>query len=382
MSRIPESLYSVKGSNFEAINLPKIKEVRGKSWIYYGENNLYPQSLIELYDSSAIHHTAVDAISDAIYGEGVKMWGNEYMNTKGETINDVYKKIALDYALYNGFALNVVYNKEGSRIVDVYHIPFADVRSGHMTNEGQVDEYFYSVDWSNTKKNIPVSYKAFDPTDNKGENASQIYYCYNYTPGNTVYPLPAYIAASNDIALDARVSRFHNANISNGLQPSLFLQFRNGIPTEEERRDIYREIESTFSGEDNAGRFFMAFSRPGEEMQVTPIEAANSDYYITLEERITSRILTAHRISSPLLVGLRVSGSGGLGSNKDEIETAYGHFEGTVIANKRKKIIDCFAYILKLTGLNVKIEVEPSAIIKTQETIETIVTDPTINTQA
>ena len=232
MSRYnPESLYKVKGSTFEAIDLPKIKEVRGKDWMSYGSDNLFPQQLIELYDSSAIHHTAVDSISDAIYGEGIKYYGDEYVNTKGETINDVYKKIALDYALYNGYAVNVIFNKEGSRITDIYHVPFADVRSGKINEDGEVDEYYYSVNWGNTRKYKPVSYKSFDPTDNKGDNASQIYYCYNYTPGNMVYPLPSYVGALNDIDLDARVSRFHNANISNGLAPSMMIQFRNGIPS-------------------------------------------------------------------------------------------------------------------------------------------------------
>ena len=382
MSRYnPESLYKVKGANFEAIDLPQIKESRGKDWMLYGGNNLFPQELIELYDSSAIHHTAVDAISDGIYGEGVKYYGDEYINSKGETINDVFKKIALDYALYNGYTLNVIYNKEGSRITDIYHVPFADVRSGKITEEGEVEEYFYSVNWANTRKYKPVSYKAFDPTDNKGENASQIYYCYNYTPGNMVYPLPSYVGALNDIALDARVSRWHNANISNGLAPSMMIQFRNGIPGDEERRDIYREIENTFSGEDQAGKFFLSFSEPGKEVQVIPIENANDDYYIVLEERVTSRILSSHRLSSPLLVGLRVGGEG-LGSNKEEIETAYGHFEGTVVANKRKKIVDTFGYLLKLSGLNVKIEVDPAAIVKTQDTIETeIVTNVTPKTE-
>ena len=60
----------------------------------------------------------------------------------------------------------------------------------------------------------------------------------------------------------------------------MFVQFRNGVPSPEERREIYREIEDTFSGEDNAGRFFLAFSEPGKELQVTPIENANDDYYI------------------------------------------------------------------------------------------------------
>lgn len=363
-----DNLYSVQASKFEAIGLPEIKESRGKDYTLYGANNLFPQELIELYDTSAIHHTAVDAIKDGIYGEGIKTFGDEYVNSKGETINDIFEKIALDYALYNGYSLNVIWNKEGTRVVEIYHLPFADVRSGKVDENGDVNEYFYSVDWKNVRKHTPVSYKSFDPTDNKKDNATQIFYMYNYTPGNMVYPLPTYVAAMNDINLDARVSRFHNANISNGLAPSMFIQFRNGIPTEEERRDIYNEIDKTFSGEENAGRFFLSFSRSGEEAEITTIENANDTYYITLEERISSRILTAHRISSPLLLGIK--DASGFSNNADEIKVAYGHFEGTVIAPKRKKILDTYGFILKMTGLNVKLEVEPRPIVVTNETVE------------
>ena len=363
MRNVPEGLYSIKGQSFEALDLPNIKEVRGKEYMYYGDKNLFPQRLIELYDSSAMHHTAIQAIKDGIIGDGIKVIGEEYINSKGETVNDVFEKIALDYAIYNGYAVNVVWNKEGSRIAEIYHIPFANVRSGKQDEEDEVTEYFYSSDWSNVRKFKPVAYRAFDPTDNKKDNASQIYYCFNYTPGNDVYPLPAYVGALNDIELDARVSRFHNANISNGLAPSMFVQFRNGIPTPEERRMIYNEIEDTFTGEDNAGRFFLAFSEPGKELQVTPIENANDDYYITLEERISSRILTAHRITSPLLLGIK--DANGFSSNAEEIMIAYSHFMNTVIEPKRKKILSTYAFLLKLHGLNVTVEVESKQIIET-----------------
>lgn len=365
--RYPEGLYSIKGGQFEALDLPKIKEVRNKEYVYYGENNLFPQTLIELYDNSAMHHTAIQAIKDGIIGDGIKLIGSEYVNSKGETINDIYEKIALDYAIYQGYAVNVVFNKEGNRIAEMYHIPFSNVRSGKMDEDDEVNEYFYSSDWSNVRKNKPVAYKAFDPSDNKGDNASQIYYCYNYTPGNDYYPLPSYVGAINDIQLDARVSRFHNANISNGLAPSMFVQFRNGIPTPEERRDIYNEIEKTFSSEDNAGRFFLAFSEPGKELQVTPIENANDEYYITLEERITSRILTSHRITSASLLG--ISKGTGFSSVADEIKTAYAHFESTVVEPKRKKILSSFGYMLKLYGFNVSIEVEPKQLIIEETTV-------------
>ena len=365
MRNVPEGLYSIKGQAFEALDLPNIKEVRGKEYMYYGDRNLFPQRLIELYDSSAMHHTAIQAIKDGIIGDGIKVVGGEYINSKGETVDEVFEKIALDYSIYNGYAVNVVWNKAGDRIAEIYHLPFANVRSGKQDEEDNVNEYFYSSDWSNIRKYKPVSYKAFDPTDNKKDNASQIYYCFNYTPGNDVYPLPAYVGALNDIELDARVSRFHNANISNGLAPSMFVQFRNGIPTPEERRMIYNEIEETFTGEDNAGRFFLAFSEPGKELQVTPIENANDDYYITLEERISSRILTAHRITSPLLLGIK--DANGFSSNAEEILISYSHFMNTVIEPKRKKILSTYAFLLKLHGLNVTVEVESKQIIETTD---------------
>ena len=260
-NRVPETLYSIKAAAFSAVELPKIKEKRGKDWIYYGEKNLWPQELIELYNTSAMHATAVNAITDGIVGNGIKKVGDEYVNLDGETVDDVFEKIAKDFELFGGYALNVVWNKEGNRVAEIYHLPFAKVRSGVENEEGDVDTYWYSQDWSNTRKYEPKSYRKFDVTDNKKDNASQIFYYMTYQPGQDFYPLPSYTGALTDIDLDARISRFHNQNLKQGLNPSMFIQFRSGIPTPEERRDIYRELDDTFSGEDAAGRFFLAFSR-------------------------------------------------------------------------------------------------------------------------
>lgn len=360
-----DGVYSVIGANFAAPALPVIKEIRNKDYMFYGEDNLYPTRLIEMYDSSAMHHTAIQAIKDGIFGEGIELVGEEYINTQGETIDDIFEKITLDYTLYQGYSLNVIWNKEGNAIAEIYHLPFANVRSGKKNEEDEVEEYYYSSDWSNLRKYKEIPYRAFDAMDNKSDNASQIFYYFNYTPGNDVYPLPAYVAATNDIVLDAKVSRFHVNNISNGLAPSLFIKMRNGIPTPEARREVYKEIEDTFSGEENAGRFFLSFSDPENAPEVTPIEAANDDYYITLENRISTRILSAHRITSPALLG--ISNGSGFSSVADEILVAYSHFENTVVEPKRKKITQSFGYILKLAGYNVNINVIPNTIIEDYE---------------
>ena len=360
-TRNPESLYSIKGQAFTALELPVISEVRGKEYMRFGGDNLFPQTIIGLYDTSAINATCINAIKDGIVGEGITTYGKEYINTQGETIDEVFSKIALDYTLFGGYSMNVIWNKEGTRIAEMYHLPFANVRSAIPDDEDKITSYFYSSDWSAIRKYKPVEYAAFDVTNNKGDNASQIYYCKTYQPGQDVYPLPPYVSAMNDIQLDARIARFHNANISNGLSPSMFIQFRNGIPNPEERADIYREIENTFTGEENAGRFFLGFSRPGEEMEVTPIESANDDYYLLVDARTVSRILTAHRITSPKLLG--VVDASGFSSNADEIITAYSHFMNTVVRPKQTKVIDTFGYLLNLYGLNVTLTVEPVPMI-------------------
>lgn len=369
MRYTPENLYSVKSHNFEAIALPTFRELRNKDYVLFGENNLYPQKLIELFQGSAIHHTAIEAKTAAIKGEGFEVYGETEINGNGESLNELFAKMALDYTLFGGFALNIIWARSGERIAEMYHLPFANVRSGKMNDLDRVEEYFYSSDWSNTRKYTPAVYKAFNTQENSGDDASQIYYYYEYTPGSNTYPLPDYVGAVNDIELDARISRFHNANISQGLAPSLAINFRNGIPSPEERQSILRDIEETFSGEMNAGRFFLLFSEAGKEAQIQPISAENDQYYITLEERITSRLLTAHRITSPLLLGIR--DGGGLGSNKDELLMAWGHFYGTVIQPMQKKLVKELNWLTDKMGFGLTLEVKEAAIILDDTTIET-----------
>lgn len=371
--------YIFKSQQFEAIHLPSIAEKKGKDWIDFGSNNLYPDLLIQLYNNSAMHHTCIDAKADAVYGQGINNFGEDIVNSFGETMNEIFEKITKDYLMFGGYSLNVIWSRDGQSIAEYYHIPFNNVRSGKMNEEEKIEEYYYCSDWSQYRKYKPVAYKSFSMTDNKGDNASQIYYYYDYTIGNSYYPLPSYVGAVNDIDLDARISRFHNSNISNGLAPSMMLTFRNGIPTVDEQNEIWRDIERTFAGEDNAGKFFVNFAEPGREPTLEAIAPTQDTYYLTLEERVSSRILTASRISSPLLLGIK--DAAGFSSNAEEIETAYAHFLGTVIMPDQKKILTSFNKIVKLNGYNVKLTVNPSPILYTSATIEVGITENTDQVQ-
>ena len=72
MRNTPEGIYAVNSSEFNAIEIPNISEVRGKEYMYFGGRNLFPERLIELYDTSAMHHTCVDSITAGIIGDGIE----------------------------------------------------------------------------------------------------------------------------------------------------------------------------------------------------------------------------------------------------------------------------------------------------------------------
>jgi hypothetical protein len=365
---------NLKGYKFKTVNLPDIKEVQGKDWVFFGSKNEFPFKVLELYNNSAIHNTAIQSILYGIIGEGIVNGGKDEVNRTGETLQELFDKVTLDYLLFGGYAINVIWNREGTSWAELYHLPFERIRAEKPNQYDIVENYFYSKNWLDIRKNPPLKYPSYNTKKTRDQYASQVYYCFDYTPGNLVYPLPYYRGSLNDIELDIRISKFHNSNISNGLAPGMILNMRSGFVEPEQEQQLYRTITETFTGEENSGRFFLNICDAGKELQVETIENSNDSYYLTLEERVTSRILTAHRITSPLLVGIR-NGTG-FSSNKDEIIVSYGHFMGTVILPKQKRMIETFSKLIGTT-----IIINPSPIIVDNETIETDdnIVEPTQN---
>lgn len=349
--------------------LPKVFEVRGHSWVNYGIDNLYPNALITpLYNGSAMNRSCVNSKQIYTIGEGLRTKDQslEYVlkraNSKLEGWNEVFDRASLDYIIYGGFALNIIWNQTGDKIMEIYNLDFNDIRSGHINPEtDEVDFYYYSADWSKYKKDIykPKAFRAFDPAQ-ADLYPNQILYFFLHTPGQKYYPLPSYSGSLTDIQVDVSISSFHYFNLMNGLNPSLFVQMMDGIPSPEERQDIYQNLAASFSGVEGAGKFFLSFCNgPDTKTEITPIEGANDEYYITLEQRISSRILTGHRITSPLLLGIKDTGGSSLSNNKDEILVASEHFNTTVIKPIQKVLLKAFDRLLYYYGYDTELYIEP-----------------------
>jgi len=351
--------------------LARVFEVKGQSWINYGADNLYPNALITpLYNGSAMNRSCIVSKHIATIGEGLKTLNPDldYVLKRAnymQSWNDVFDRAALDYIIYGGFALNIIWNQTGDKIIDMFNMDFNDIRSGHIDYDtDRVEWYYYSADWTKYKKDVykPKGYKSFDPA-HAPTYPNQILYFFKHNPGQKYYPMPSYSGSLTDIQVDVSISSFHYWNLMNGLNPSLVLQFHNGIPSPEERQDIYQEIASNFSGVDGAGKFFLSFADDKDHnLEVTALDSANDDYYITLENRITSRILTGHRITSPLLLGIKDLGANGFTNNADEITVSYQHFVSTVIQPDQATLLKVFDRLMLYYGYDTELFIQPKKI--------------------
>lgn len=334
--------------DFMAAEVVQYQElIKNKSWVFWGSDNYFPNHLLALYQNSPIHRACTNAITYGAKGKNLLKNGeisNYLMANRTETIYDVYKKCVFDKILFGVFAINVVLDN-GGNVSELYHTDVSRLRSGKVNDFNVVETYFFSSEWKYTQKYIPIEIPSFDLS--KQDKKSQIYFVKNYTPSMNYYGVPDYFAATASIQLDVEVKNFHLNNIQNSLLPSMAISFNNGIPSDEEKDIIYRQLVDKYSSSNNAGKLFLFFSdTPESAPTITPILNNGSDsFYTGLYQNIEETILTAHRITSPMILGIKTSGQLG---GKDELLDAYNLFQNIVIEPIQQDVLQHFNKLLFL----------------------------------
>ena len=344
-------------------NIPHLVEDSRNDWVSFGEDNLYPNYLLELFLGSAINGALVKSIGAMIYGEGLAATNvDESTDTKESYLrltellhnsdDDVLKDLALDLKLFGGCYVNVIWSRDRSKIAKIHHIPAQYIRSGKMI-DGEINTYYYSADWSKAKKGEykPRPYAAFNTEDRT--QASQILMIRDKNPALFYGFAPDYVAATDWIQMELEIAQFHLSNITSGMTPSMHVSFKNGVPTEEERRTIERQINSKFSGSNNAGKILLSFSEGGDSApSIEPIQMNDAQSaWEGIQKSAVTNILAGHRVVSPILFGIRTEG-GGLGNNADELRDAYSLFNNTVVIPFQHTLLKGLEKIFRVNDIN------------------------------
>jgi hypothetical protein len=142
-----KKMFDLKVFDFgAAAHVPLIEEnllINQRSpWVYYGPANLAPQELIRLYNSSPTHRACVTSKWYAARGEEITLKSGEdfrlqMVNSAGDKMYDLWSKLMLDFILYGGFALNIVWRKDRTKGFEMYYVDFSKLRAekSDMQNE-------------------------------------------------------------------------------------------------------------------------------------------------------------------------------------------------------------------------------------------------------
>ena len=351
-----------KMSEFGFVNLstytsPEVKEVNGEDWIEYGADNNYFQYLIDRYNCSPTNNAAINGISQAIYGKGLNATNssskpNEYAQMISLFKKDVVRKLCYDLKLMGQCAIQIIYSKDRRSIAQIEHFPIETLRAEKANEDGDVPAYYYYNDWANYKKgDIPTRIPAFGMSK---ENI-EILYVQPYKAGFYYYSPVDYQGGLQYCELEEEISNYHLNNILNGLSPSMLINFNNGTPNQQERQLIENKIAAKFSGSSNSGKFILAFNDNKEsQAEITPVQLSDAhNQYQFLSSESTQKIMVAHRIVSPMLLGIK-DGSG-LGNNAEEIKTASLLMDNTVIRPFQELLIDSFDKILAFNDISLNL---------------------------
>lgn len=337
---------------------PKIEENPAREWVEYGRDNNYYQFLIDRFNGSAVNNAIITGIGEMIYGQGIEATDAskrplDYAKMQLIFRDEDIRKVSLDLKLLGQAAFNVVWNKGKTEIKKAIHLPIQNIRPEKAV-DGNITGYYYSDDWEQYRKDKykPIRYDAFD--GKRQASDSQIMVIHPYSPGFFYFSPVDYQGSLQWSEIDEEIGNYHLTNIQQGFAPSMMVNFNNGTPTKEEQDAIERKITQKFTS--TSGKKFVLSFNDNQQQATTidqiPISEA-AEQYKFLSEECTKKILVGHRVTSPMLFGIK--DKTGLGNNAEEIKVASQLFDNTVIKPKQNIIIDAIDEVLAVNGIHLDV---------------------------
>ena len=355
-----KSKSSVSFVNLSSYTSPEIVENKNKEWIEFGADNDYFKFLIDRYNGSATNNACINSISQLIFGRGLDATDSarrpeQYARMISLFKKDDVRKFAYDLKLTGQCAMQVIYSKDKKSIEKVEHIPIETLRAEKCSaDDKEVQAYYYHADWVNIKpSDKPLRIPAFGVSNSP--KPIEILYVKPYVAGMYYYSTPDYQGGLQYAELEEEVSNYHINNIQNGLAPSMLISMNNGVPDEEQQRLVENKIKQKFSGSSNAGKFILAFNDDKESaatIEAVQLSDAHNQYQF-LSDESQKKIMVAHRIVSPMLLGIK--DSTGFGNNAEELETASILMNNTVIIPFQELLTDAFDKILAFNNISLNL---------------------------
>ena len=341
--------------SLSAYTTPTIQESKRDNWVDFGDSNDFYSFLIDRYTNSTTNSAIINNISRLVYGKGLSALDanrkpNEYAQMMSLFNKDCVRKMVLDRKMLGQFAIQVHYNDKHAKILKAYHIPVNLLRAEKCNKDGEIEAYYYSDDWTDTKKFEPKRIPAFGYSKEKVE----ILFSKPYAVGMKYYAYPDYQGALPYALLEESIADYLINEVQNGFSGTKVVNFNNGVPTEEQQAIITSKVLNKLTGS-RGQKVIVAFNDNAESkttVEDIPLNDA-PEHYTYLSEECLRKIMLGHNVTSPLLFG--VASSNGFSSNADELKNSAILFDNMVIRPMQEELLEAFDAILAVNGISLKL---------------------------
>lgn len=334
---------------------PVVEESKRNEWVTYGENNSYYTFLMERYKNSTTNNAIINNISRLIYGKGLSATDankkpNEYAQMKAMVSAEDLRKVVLDFEMLGQAAFQVHYTADRKKIQKLYHIPVHLLAPEKCNKDGEIEAYYYSNNWEDTRNYAPERIPAFG----YGQDKVEILIVQPYSVGMKYFSYVDYQGGIPYAVLEEEISNYLINEVQRGFSGRIVVNFNNGVPTPEEQDIIKSKVLSQLSGTEGH-KVIVAFNNNAESKTTVDAMPVNDapDLYEQLSEECMRKIMLSHNVTSPLLFG--IASTNGFSSNADELQNSFILFDNLVIRPKQEVILDAIDKVLAFNGVSLNL---------------------------
>ena len=236
---------------FPSGSFPERPARRETGYWRWGSDNLFPNALAAMSRLSTTHRRIINDKADYISGKGFVCDREnpaliglvERANGCGESLRQVFNKVAFDKALFGNAFLEAATDAQGSFLA-LFHQDASRCRVARDDRHAILHHDWAAYD-ARRARQLPL-YPLFEPAED-GTLRSLIHYK-DYEPMFEHYGLPSYIAGMNVSAIAYKTDRWNISRLDNSFQLSGVMVLDGEVDNEQEAYRIVKAAEKRFAG--------------------------------------------------------------------------------------------------------------------------------------
>ncbi len=333
---------------------PVISEEMNKDWVLNGKNNYFWDYILDRYNGSPTNAAIIDAYADRILGKGLSIINSksnapELLKLLSILNPKEIRKIVSDFAMFGSSVGQVRYSKGSKRtIAKIEHLERKCVAPNKTNDKGEIDIYWFCPDWKKSNIIKPEPH----PTFGTSKEDIEIFEIRPYKAGKDYYADPPYLAGLQYAVLEEEIANFSVNHIMNGLSAGYIINFNEGAPADDEQKELLEsKVKRKLSGSNNAGKIIISFNNSTETAPTVTTIPQNTSHeeWQLWAEIARQQIMVAHRVTSPMLFGIK--DNSGLGNNANELRESTALLHETVTRPKQNQILEVLQEIVMVNNI-------------------------------